>query len=88
MNHEYLLSQIANKCGGEVIVNRWVEMDLGKVKLVGKMDILLLNDILVTIEVKSGKEGESHHGQLFLYILSFNSEVEGVLRYDQSMWFY
>ncbi|MGC1121833.1 MAG: hypothetical protein WBA22_12135 [Candidatus Methanofastidiosia archaeon] len=56
IRHEYLVSQIVNRCKSEVIVNKWVELDLEPVKLGGKTDILLMKDVPTIIEVKSGKE--------------------------------
>lgn len=88
MKHEYLISQIVNKLKGEVIVNKWVELDLGTVKLVGKIDILLVDDTPTIIEVKSGKGKNSHHVQLWLYMLGFEGDVEGILKYPVEKYWY
>jgi CRISPR/Cas system-associated exonuclease Cas4 (RecB family) len=88
IKHEYLVSQIVNKCKSEVIVNKWVELDLEMVKLVGKIDILLMKDVPTIIEVKSGKERNSHHVQLWLYMLGYGNEVEGVLTYPVEKYWY
>lgn len=88
LRHEYLVSQVVKKLNGEIIVNKWVELDLGTVKLVGKIDILLVNEIPTIIEVKSGKEKNSHHVQLWLYMLGFNGDVEGILKYPMEKYWY
>lgn len=88
IRHEYLVSQIVNRCKSEVIVNKWVELDLESVKLVGKIDVLLMRDVPTIIEVKSGREKNSHHVQLWLYMLGYGNDVEGILKYPAEKYWY
>ena len=88
VKHEYLVSQIVNKFKNEVVINRTVEIDLDRVKLVGKIDVILVRDIPVIIEVKSGSEKASHHVQLWLYMIGYGGITEGILRYSTVKYWY
>ena len=82
LEHEYMVSKVVDKLNGEVLVNKSVEIDSGNIILMGKIDILLMNEIPVIIEVKSGKEKVSHHTfskirtSFFpLYVSSYHSSL-------------
>jgi len=88
MNHELLISKVINGLTGEIYVNYQVERDLGEIQLIGLIDILNINRKSKTIfEIKSGKERESHHVQLWLYMGCFD-DVKGILRYPSTRYMY
>ena len=88
MNHELLVSKVINGLTGYIYVNHRVEKDLGEIQLVGLIDILNVNEKSKTIfEIKSGKEKESHHVQLWLYMGCFD-DVKGILRYPSTRYMY
>ena len=58
------------------------------IKLLGYIDILNVNSTVETIiEVKSGKEKESHHVQSWLYMNCFK-DSKGVLQYPETRYMY
>ena len=58
-----------------------VEKVLDDLTLVGYIDILDVNSVLKTVfEVKSGKEKDSHHVQLWIYMGCFDG-ARGILKY-------
>ncbi len=88
INHELLMSKVISGLNGEIYVNYRVEKKLGRMKLIGYIDILNINSGSKTvIEVKSGKEKESHHVQLWMYMSCF-SDVRGILRYPYTRYTY
>ena len=88
LNHELLISKVISGLTGEIYVNHRVEKDLGDITLVGYIDILNVNSGLKTVyEVKSGKEKDSHHVQLWLYMGCFN-DARGILRYPDTRYLY
>lgn len=88
MNHESLISKVINGLTGDIYVNYRVEKILGEIQLVGYIDILNVNSGLKTIfEVKSGKERESHHAQLWLYMGCITG-AKGILRYPSTRYVY
>ena len=88
MKHELLVSKVISELTGEIFVNQRVEKDLGDIKLLGYIDILNVNSELKTIiEIKSGKEKESHHVQLWLYMNCFK-DSKGVLQYPETRYVY
>jgi CRISPR/Cas system-associated exonuclease Cas4 (RecB family) len=88
INHENLVSKVLNKYGTEALVNTWVRKELTSITVVGKIDIVLLLDTPVIIEVKSGKEKNSHHVQLWMYMDCYGTEVHGILRYSGARYLY
>lgn len=88
MRHELLLSKVINGLEGEITVNKRVEKVIRGIKLVGKIDILHITSKMTVIEVKSGREKDSHHVQLWLYMGCFNSEIEGLLWYPERIYLY
>jgi len=88
MNHELLISKVINGLTGEIYVNYRIEKILGDITLVGYIDILNINNGGKTVfEVKSGKEKESHHVQLWLYMGCF-TDIKGILRYPSTRYMY
>lgn len=88
INHELLISKVISGLTGEIYVNYRVEKVLGDITLIGNIDILNINSGLKTIfEVKSGKEKESHHVQLWLYMGCF-PDAKGILRYPSTRYMY
>ncbi len=69
LEHELLVSKVMSELKGEIYVNEWVTRNVSGIQLNGKIDIVNVNNGETTIiEVKSGKEKESHHIQLWMYI--------------------
>lgn len=88
LNHELLVSKVINELNGEIFVNYRVEKEIDDITLVGLIDVLNINSGGKTvIEVKSGKEKESHHVQLWLY-MSCIDEAKGILRYPDTRYLY
>jgi hypothetical protein len=88
MKHELLVSKVISELTGDVFVNQRVEKNLGDINIVGFIDILNVNSTWKTIfEVKSGKEKESHHVQLWFYMNCFN-EAKGILQYPETRYTY
>lgn len=88
MNHELLISKVINGLTGDIYVNYRVEKVLGEIQLVGYIDIFNVNRKSKTVyEIKSGKEKESHHVQLWLYMGCFIN-AKGILRYPSTRYMY
>ena len=88
LNHELLISKVINRLNGEIFVNYRVEKNLGDITLVGLIDVLNVNSGGKTvIEVKSGREKESHHVQLWLYMDCIDG-TKGILRYPDTRYLY
>ena len=87
MNHELLVSKVINGLNGEIYVNYRLEKDLGDITLVGYIDILNINPVKTVFEIKSGKEKDSHHVQLWLYMDCFN-DAKGILKYPDTRYLY
>ena len=88
LNHELLISKVISELNGEIYVNYRVVKDLGDIQLLGYIDILNINSALKTVyEVKSGKEKESHHVQLWLYMDCF-ADARGILKYPDTRYLY
>ena len=88
LNHELLVSKVINESNGDIYVNYRVEKVLWDIQLLGYVDILNINSGLKTVyEIKSGKEKESHHVQLWLYMGCF-AEARGILKYHDTRYLY
>ncbi len=88
LNHELLISKVINGLNGEIFVNYRVEKRLGDITLVGLIDVLNVNSGGKTvIEVKSGKEKDSHHVQLWIYMSCFDN-AKGILKYPDTRYLY
>ena len=87
MNHELLVSKVISGLNGEIYVNYRVEKDLGDIQLLGYIDILNINPVKTVFEVKSGKEKDSHHVQLWLYMGCFD-DASGILKYPDTRYLY
>ena len=88
LNHELLVSKVINELNGEIYVNYRVEKDLDDIQLLGYIDILNINCNTKTVyEIKSGKEKESHHVQLWLYMGCF-TDARGILKYPDTRYLY
>jgi hypothetical protein len=88
MKHELLVSKVINELNRDIFVNMKVEKDLGDIKLLGYIDVLNINFVSKTvIEVKSGKEKEAHHVQLWLYMGCFD-DTKGILQYPSTQYMY
>ena len=88
INHELLISKVIHGLTGEIYVNYHVKKILGEIQLVGYIDILNVNSGGKTIfEIKSGKEKESHHVQLWLYMGCF-TDAKGILKYPNTRYMY
>ena len=88
LNHELLISKVINGLTGEIFVNYRVDKEIDDITLVGLIDVLNVNAGGETvIEVKSGKEKESHHVQLWLYMGCFDN-AKGILRYPDTRYLY
>ncbi|MGD2249755.1 MAG: Dna2/Cas4 domain-containing protein [Candidatus Methanofastidiosia archaeon] len=88
MNHELLVSKVIDRLTGEIYVNYRVEKEIEDIKLVGYIDILNVNPKLTTVyEVKTGKERDSHHVQLWMYMGCLNG-ARGVLKYTDEQYLY
>jgi CRISPR/Cas system-associated exonuclease Cas4 (RecB family) len=88
LKHEMLVSKVVSRLSGEIYVNYRVEKDLGDIQLAGYIDILNINGGLKTvIEMKSGKEKDSHHVQLFLYMNCLD-DARGILKYPNARYLY
>ena len=90
MNHELLASKVIRELTGEIRVNQWVSKTIYGITLNGIIDILSITPNLTTIiEVKSGKEKESHHVQLWLYMMSYDARrIKGEIRYCNTKYTY
>ena len=88
MNHELLVSKVISGLNGEIYVNYRIEKELERMKLIGYIDILNINSgSKLIIEVKTGKEKESHHVQLLVYMDCFD-DARGILRYPDTRYTY
>ncbi|MGD2246768.1 MAG: hypothetical protein PVF58_00055 [Candidatus Methanofastidiosia archaeon] len=88
MNHEMLVSKVIDRLNGEIYVNYRVEKEIEDITLIGYIDILNINTELKTVyEVKSGKEKDSHHVQLWMYMGCFGG-ARGVLKYTDTQHLY
>ncbi len=90
LEHESLAAKTIETLKGEIYVNEWVTRNVGGIQLNGKIDIVNVNNGETTIiEVKSGRERESHHIQLWLYLKSFEARnVRGKLVYKDKEYTY
>lgn len=90
LEHELLVAKTIETLKGEIYVNEWVTRNVSGIQLNGKIDIVNVNNGDTTIfEVKSGIERESHHIQLWLYLLSFEARnVRGRLLYKDKEYMY
>ena len=90
MNHELLASKVIHELTGEIRVNQWVSKTVNGITLNGIIDIVSITpDLTTIIEVKSGKEKESHHVQLWLYMMSYEAKrIKGEIRYCNTKYTY
>ncbi len=90
LEHELLVSKTIETLTGDIYVNEWVTRNVGGIQLNGKIDIVNVNNGETTIiEVKSGKEKESHHVQLWMYMKCYEArKIKGELRYKDREYTY
>lgn len=90
LEHESLVAKTIETLKGDIYVNEWVSRNVGGIQLNGKIDIVDVNDGETTvIEVKSGKEKESHHVQLWMYMKCYEArKIKGELRYKDKVYIY
>ncbi len=90
LEHELLVAKTIETLKGDIYVNEWVSRNVGGIQLNGKIDIVNVNNGETTIiEVKSGKEKESHHIQLWLYMKCYEvRKIKGELRYKDKVYIY
>ncbi len=90
LEHELLVAKTIETLTGDIYVNEWVTRNVGGIQLNGKIDIVNVNNGETTIiEVKSGKEKESHHVQLWMYVKSYEArKIKGKLVYKDKVYTY
>ncbi len=90
LEHELLVTKTIETLKGNIYVNEWVSRNVGGIQLNGKIDIVNVNNGETTIiEVKSGKEKESHHIQLWMYMKCYEArKIKGELRYKDRVYIY
>ncbi len=90
LEHELLVAKTIETLTGDIYVNEWVTRNVGGIQLNGKIDIVNVNNSETTvIEVKSGKERESHHVQLWMYMKCYEARrIIGELRYKDKVYTY
>jgi CRISPR/Cas system-associated exonuclease Cas4 (RecB family) len=90
MEHELLVAKTIEGLAGDIYVNEWVTRNVGGIQVNGKIDIVSVdNGVTTIIEVKSGKEKESHHVQLWMYMsCSDGKRSKGELRYNDATYRY
>jgi CRISPR/Cas system-associated exonuclease Cas4 (RecB family) len=90
MEHELLVAKTIEGLTGDIYVNEWVTRNVGGIQVNGKIDIVSIdNGITTIIEVKSGKEKESHHVQLWMYMSCYDGKrTKGELRYNDAKYRY
>ncbi len=90
VEHELLVAKIIDVLDGDIRLNEWVTRNVGGIQLNGKIDIVNVNNGETTIiEVKSGKEKESHHIQLWMYMKCYEARrIKGELRYKDKVYLY
>ncbi len=90
LEHELLVTKTIETLKGNIYVNEWVTRNVGGIQLNGKIDIVNVNNGETTIiEVKSGKEKESHHVQLWMYMKCYEARrIKGELRYKDKAYIY
>ncbi len=90
LEHESLVAKTIEALKGDIYVNEWVTRNVGGIQLNGKIDIVNVNDGETTIiEVKSGKEREYHHVQLWMYMKCYETRgIKGELRYKDKVYTY
>lgn len=90
LEHESLVAKTIETLKGDIYVNEWVTRNVGGIQLNGKIDIVNVNNGETKVfEVKSGKERESHHVQLWMYMKCYEArKIKGELRYKDREYTY
>lgn len=91
MEHTSMLNKLSNDLrtkGGRLLAEEWVKLDVEGGRIIGRVDLINETDIITIYDCKVGKERESDHLQMWLYLYMLindpryrGNELRGVLKY-------